>query len=81
MGSYGLFLIEDDPARIRRVGVVAVARHPCATAAAKLIVPRLLGMVLTHPPEAETKLTVLVHQRTWRTGGDLSSFCNSRSAW
>jgi hypothetical protein len=40
---------------------VALARLPCATGAAQLIVPRPVRMVLTDPSDAEADSAVLIH--------------------
>jgi len=47
----GLVLFGDDFAYVRLLAVVASARHPCPTLAAKLCIPSAIGMVFADPPK------------------------------
>jgi hypothetical protein len=46
------FFNDNYMARIRRIAIVAFARHPCSASAPQFIVECHAGMVLAHPSEA-----------------------------
>jgi hypothetical protein len=57
-----LFFDDDDLARIRRIAVIALARHPVAAGAAKLVIEGFLRMVLAHPSDAATDRATELHR-------------------
>jgi len=57
----GFQFIEDDLARIRRVASVTLAGHTGTALAPHFVAPWETGMVLAHPPDAQTFEAVLSH--------------------
>ena len=60
---YGFILFDQNCAYVRVVAIVAFARHPRAALAAKLCIPRAIGVIFAHPPYAKTNGAGFIHAK------------------